>query len=359
MRFVKTNEIKLGQRLAKPIYNQDGVLLYGRGTVINENVIQHLSQFSTYGYYVLDGAEPLPVISEEELAFERFQALSCITLQEELNEILDGRASFPLDSLAKTIVTNYGNLSSKITFIQSIRGSDDSIYKHCLNVGMLCAMISHKLGMDPKEQFYLVLSAFYHDIGKLLAPAQILNKPDKLTSEELSTIRDAEMRGFDCVKNNYHLSANVKRYISQRRIDIQNKLPGVAKQEQKLLLGTKIIQVADMYDILTAMRVYKDPTSEFEAITFMQSRENEFDPDIVNALIDSINILPPGCCVELTNGEKGLVLSESPYYPLRPTILGFNTNTLYDLSQKKVYETVKIKNVMKTLDNRFVMNNVQ
>lgn len=357
MKYIKKDELKIGQRLAKPIFNKEGVLLYSRGTVINDNVLYHINAMSTYGFYVLDAAEPLPVISEEELEFERFQTSSCLLLQEELEVITSGNASKNVDALALEIVNKYGSLSNKITFIQNIRDNEDSVYKHCLNVAMLCAMISGRIKMDRKEQYNLVLAAFYHDIGKLIAPQDIINKPSKLTVEEMSIVRKAELEGYDIVKNSFTLSAGIKRYISQLRIELLNKIPGNAKQEQSLLLGTKILQIADMYDILTAMRVYKDPTSEFEAVTFLQSKEDQFDETIVNNLIESINILPPGCCVELTNGEKGLVLTESQYYPLRPTVLGFNTNQMYDLSQKKVYEQVKIKSVLKTLDNRFIMKN--
>ena len=356
MKYIKKDELKIGQRLAKPIFNKEGVLLYSRGTVININVLHHIDAMSTYGFYVLDAAEPLPVISDEELEFERFQTSSCILLQEELEAITNGNASKNIDALALEIVNKYGSLTNKITFIQNIRDNEDSVYKHCLNVAMLCAMISGRMKMDRKEQLNLVLAAFYHDIGKLIAPQDIINKPTKLTVEEMSIVRKAEIEGYDVVKNSFTLSAGIKRYISQLRIELLNKIPGNAKQEQSLLLGTKILQIADMYDILTAMRVYKDPTSEFEAITFFQSKEDQFDETIVNTLIESINILPPGCCVELTNGEKGLVLTESQYYPLRPTVLGFATNQMYDLSQKKVYEQVKIKSVLKTLDNRFIMN---
>lgn len=356
MKYIKKDEIKIGQRLAKPIFNKEGVLLYSRGTVVNASVLHHISDMSTYGFYVLDAAEPLPVISEEELEFERFQTTACVTLQEELEAIMNGQDSKNLDTLALTIVNNYGNLTNKITFIQNIRDNEDNVYKHCLNVAILCAMISGRLGIDRKEQYNLVLAAFYHDIGKLIAPQDIINKPSKLTIEEMSIVRKAELDGFDIVKNSFQLSSGIKRYISQLKIELLNKIPGNAKQPQTLLLGTKILQVADMYDILTAMRVYKDPTSEYEAVTFLQAREDQFDESIVNTLIKSINILPPGCCVELTNGEKALVLTESEYYPLRPTVLSFKTNTMYDLSQKKVYETVKIKSVLKTLDNRFIMN---
>lgn len=356
MRFMKLHELREGMRLAKPIYNTEGVLLYGRGTVINQMVLHHINNMTAYGFYILDATEPLPDISEEEMEFERFQIVGCYTIRNDLMKIFDGEDTDAMENLINQIVDNYGSLPSKISFIQSIRNPDDFVYKHCLNVAMLCAMISHKLGVDKKEQYYIVRSALYHDIGKIIAPREIINKPDALTREELNTVRRAEIEGFDMVKNCFKMPSGVKRYITQLRNELTNKMPAFPKQQQTLLLGTKIIQIADMYDILTAMRVYKEPTSEFAAIKHLTDHDSEFDSRIVSALISSINILPPGCCVELTNGEKGLVLAESEYYALRPTVLAFKTNTIYDLSNKKTYEQVKIKDILKTMDNRFQMS---
>ena len=96
------------------------------------------------------------------------------------------------------------------------------------------------------------------------------------------------------IKNCFKLPSGVKRYITQLRIELTNKMPAFPTQPQTLLLGTKIIQIADMYDILTAMRVYKEPTSEFAAIKHLDDHDSEFDSKIVSALISSINILPPG-----------------------------------------------------------------
>ena len=57
-------------------------------------------------------------------------------------------------------------------------------------------------------------------------------------------------------------------------------------------------------------------------------------------------------CVELTNREKGLVISENPDNILRPVVLGFSSNKIYDLSNNGVYRRYQIVDIMKTMDNR-------
>lgn len=357
MKYVKVDEIKCGMRTAKPIYSDTGILLYGRNTEITESVMENIKKLNFYGMYILEPTEPLPPVLPEEEKFEKFQTLTTYQLKKELDSFISG-GMVQIEPIAANIIRNFGGLKNKITYVQTMRSNEDYPYKHMLSTAMLCAIICSRLNVEPKEQACIVSAALIHDLGKLIAPAEIINKQGKLTDAELKKIREAELKGCDMVKDNYSLSAGIRRYIIQQRVALTNKMDVLYNEtEQKLLLGTKILKIADMFDTLTAMRVYKDPMSEFSAVKFFSEREDEFDEKVVTALIESINILPVGACVELTNGEKGLVLAESEYFLLRPRVLGFNNNTIYDLSQRKTYEEIQIKDILKTMDNRFVMNN--
>ena len=103
---------------------------------------------------------------------------------------------------------------------------------------------------------------------------------------------------------------------------------------------------------MTCMKISEEAISEIAAIKYLLLNNDEFDEEIVGALIKSINILTPGVCIELTNREKGLVISENPQNILRPVVLGFSTNKIYDLSNNGVYRRYQIVDIMKTLDNR-------
>lgn len=359
MLYLKVEDLKLGMRLAKPIYTPSGVLLYNRNTPVNQRVIEHVLALKLYGLYVLEPAEPLPPMSDEEIEFERFQTVSCNMLQEIFDVALHNHQSKNAEILCTDILKRYGNLKHKIYFVQNIRSPQDFIYKHCLNVAILCAIIASKFNLDRKEIYYLINAGFYHDIGKVLAPSELINKPGKLSYDELNIVRNAELNGFETIKNNYDLPAGIRRYISQLKIELCNKMPELETRDQKLLLGTKILKVADMYDTMTAMRVYREPTSEYSSVKFLLDNYHDYDENVVNALIDSIHILPPGACVELTNGKKGIVLKENEFYRLRPSVLCFDNQTVYELGNRKVYNEVQIKDIMKTMDNRFVISDIK
>ena len=165
MKFVKTEDLRIGLRLAKPIYNKKGVLLYERDSKITAQGIESVKNFGLIGIYILEPAEPLPPMSEDDIEFEKFQAVEFFEIMDELQSIAKTNKHIKIYNVAQTIIKAYGRLERKINFVQNLRSADDFIFKHSLNVAILCAMISHRLNMRPTEQEELVVSAIVHAVG--------------------------------------------------------------------------------------------------------------------------------------------------------------------------------------------------
>lgn len=128
------------------------------------------------------------------------------------------------------------------------------------------------------------------------------------------------------------------------------------QNEVKLVIGAKILMVAEMYDTMTAMQFECEPASEVKAIRLLLDHPETFDKQVVQSLIRSINILAAGTSIELNTGEKGLVIRPNQMNILRPVILGFHDNNVIDLSNEFVYGDLQIKDIMKTMDNRYIMD---
>ena len=82
MKFVKTEDLKPGMRLAKPIYNKNGVLLYERNSKLTAPGISSARNFGLIGVYILEPAEPVPPLSKEDLEFEQLQTIYIFRLRE-------------------------------------------------------------------------------------------------------------------------------------------------------------------------------------------------------------------------------------------------------------------------------------
>ena len=85
MIFVKADELKKGMRLAKPIYNKNGVMLYERDSRLTEQGIVSIQNFGLIGIYVLEPAEPVPPMSAEDIEFERYQTMAVVAIKEILD----------------------------------------------------------------------------------------------------------------------------------------------------------------------------------------------------------------------------------------------------------------------------------
>lgn len=353
MQFVRVEELKEGMRLARPIYNKQGVLLYERDSRLTRQGIASIEAFGLIGIYILEPAEPVPPMTQADIEFERFQTMMVFSIQEELDIIrLTGKQS-RLQVIASNIIRKYGHLEKRINFIQSLRTREDYISKHALNVSILCTMITHVMNVKLDEQLSTVFAALLHDIGKLSLPAEMRDMTN-MTPEMEEMVRKAETGAYDMLEKLFMEGTMVRRICMQSQRARQD-MQDAGESSMKMVTGAKILAVADTYDTMTAMKVNGVPMSEVAALKYLLARPEIFAPEVVNALILSINILMPGVSVELNTGEKALVITANEQNILRPVVLSFRDNSIIDLNEP-LYADIEIVDIMKTLDNRCIID---
>lgn len=355
MKFIPADELKIGMRLAKPIYNKNGVMLYERDTKLSSQGISSIKNFGLIGIYILEPAEPLPPMTEEDREFERFQTMAVFTIKEFMEDIVKDKKPAKLESLATEIMKNYGRHPGKISFNQNLRSSEDTVYKHSLNVAILSAAIAFKMELPNSVLHEIVVAALLHDIGCLNIPVQIkIKNVNEYTDEDKKMITKCRDEGYRLLRENSDFDVNIMRDISylHREIkDMDEKKTSDGKSE----VAVDILKVAYMYDNMTAMKYGEEPKSDIEAYKYLRHPMHGMNQDVVRALTKAINIVPAGCSVQFENGEKGIVLTENYDDILRPFVLSFKDNRIYNLSDGSVYAQYQIKDILKTLDNRHIM----
>lgn len=352
MQFVKTEDLKMGMRLARPIYSKKGVLLFERNSKLTAPAIESVRNFGLLGIYILEPAEPLPPMSEEDLEFERFQTRAIFSIQDEIENILYDKKQNKLQVLANMIIKNFGRLDSKINFYQNLRSRDDYVYRHSLNVAILCAMIAHVMNVRPEEQLQTVLAAMVHDMGKIQLGGNLVYRED-LNDVEREMVFAEQMKAAPMIERAFSGNGAAIRRICVQAV--RKHKDGIELPNSKMITGAKILAVANKYDELTAMTLSGESKSEVAAIQEFLDQPELYDPQVVDALIQSIKILFPGVSLELSTGEKALVLVENMQNILRPVVLCFQDNSILDLSLP-VNNDIRIVDIMKTLDNRYIMD---
>ncbi len=353
MQFIEISKLKTGMRLAKPIYNKIGVMLYDRDTKLTIKGIESISKFNLIGLYILEPAEPLPPLSQEDLDFEQFQTVSVFQIRDLMMQIITNQEPSDIGKIAQSVLRKYGTVDHKINFAQSIRSTSDYVYKQSINTGILVAMMSNQLGLSYNEQLKAITSALLYNIGYLfLDQQQILNKHKQFTKAELEMLTLSKKKGLDKLNED-----RVADLLPPGTLDIISQVimtAGSANESEhvRLLPGTKILRVADTYDRMTAMNMEESPVSEVSAIRHLKRHPEKYDPACVNALVSAIKLLPAGCSVDLSNGEKALVIEENPLDFQAPVVLQFSNNRIMDLSDPEIAKEIHILDTMKTMDNR-------
>jgi len=357
MLFIQSDELKIGMRLAKPIYNKNGIMLYERNSKLTGQGILSIRNFGLIGVYILEPAEPAPPMTEEDMEFERFQAMAVFSVKEILDAISKNKEPEGMYQFANQIIKRYGSLYHKINFVQNLRSAEDAVYKHALNTAILCALLSNRMKLEFKDQLDVVVAGFLYDIGNLLLPISLRKKKEEeLSEEERDKVYTYYFAGYQLINQDYNIDASVRRIVS-----VMNRQQHQLGTEEELrnppdILEVDILKVAAAFDNMTAMKYGEEPLSEVKALRFLLEERNGFNQQAVQALTDSIYILQPGVCVELSNGDRALVVEEGLLNVLRPFVLSFRDNQLLNLGDDSVFQEVQVKDIMKTMDKRHMID---
>lgn len=350
MKFIETKHLKQGMRLAHPIYSNAGAMLFDRNSKLTRQAIDSVVKFGLLGVYVLEPAEPAPPITAEDLEFERFQTMTVFSIQEELRHIIDNKKQNKMPVIVANIIKKYGYIDGKINFYQNLRGRNDFVYKHSLNVAILSAMLTKAMNIRLDEQQQTIIAALVHDIGKIAISSELVDS-DEMTPEAQRKLLLAQNSGFDIIEYGLSEGKKILRICMQASKLQTHQSIG----DGKVMDGANILLVANRYDEITSMKLGGDSGSEVTAIKEFLDHPQVYNQAVVNALISCINILTPGIGVELNTGEEALVVVENTQNILRPVVLSFRDNTIIDLSLA-FNKDIHIIDIMKTLDNRYVMD---
>lgn len=299
------------------------------------------------GIYILEPAEPLPPLSEEDLEFEQNQTVYLFHLKECFSCIQKRKPLTTLPTMVNDIIQKYGVLNHRINFNQNLRSADDFVYKHAISTAILSAMLSHALALSPKQQETVINAALLSGFGYIFVPRNIMEKGNDLEKGDLDIVQQSLERGLFFLEPYTDAYELIKQYIYQ-----DNPSKRLYTDDNILQLQTDILKVANHYDNITGMMLGHTPQSEIVAMQKLMNSPEDFNPEVVHALATCIHIIPDGASIDLSTGDKGIVLAENPNDFMKPLILRLSNNQVYDLSNPVIANHIHIVDIMKTMDNR-------
>ena len=156
---------------------------------------------------------------------------------------------------------------------------------HQNRVSRLACAIAEELGLNGAQVEGLRMAGMIHDLGKITVPAEILNKPGRLSEIEFSLIKTHSRLGYEILKD-IAFPWPIAQIVLQHheRLDGSGYPRGLT--EKDILLEAKILAVADVIEAMASHRPYRPALSLDEALEEIERHKGRFyDSEVTDACL--------------------------------------------------------------------------
>lgn len=229
----------------------------------------------------------------------------------------------PFEDVAQGFIDSIFRNQDALACMTRIREKDAYLLEHSINVSVLMTIFAKHLHLEPEVIHQLATGALLHDIGKIKIQDEVLNKPGKFTEDEFNLMKNHALYSKEILEEAglSGLAVDIAAYHHER---LDGKGYPFALSADQIPQHVRMIAIVDVYDALTAKRVYKDGMNPIQAFKIIKDDSPaSFDTELVNQFIKCIGIYPIGTLVKLKSQKLGIVTRSNFQNPLQPWVKVF------------------------------------
>lgn len=307
-------ELKAGMVVGRAIYDEQQKELVAEGTVLTNQLIFSMLDRPIFSVLIREakvGSELVDKHVLDEGFVSRYEAVL-----QQLRRIFDGaRQTGQADveavmSIVRAHLMELVDGLKAINHVHNILREGDYLLHHSVNVAILAGVLGQWLKFSPEKVEELVGAGLMHDIGKTQIPLEILEKPGKLSEQEMAIMRTHSAKGFDLMrygrlKDNKNVLFGILQH--HERMD-GSGYPGRVKGSD-IVEFARILAIADVYDAMAANKVYARKQSPFDIFNLLADEmttrlDTKYCVLFIKHICHSLN----GNWVELSTGEKAKII---------------------------------------------------
>ena len=268
------------------LYNEKKYVIYTAILTMPMIVISHLAAF----YLKIVPDEPLITLKGTILygivprTIEIFAVvILCYTISDRIEKLVN-----TLASKNRELYEDQENLILAVS--QIIENKSENTGQHVKRVSEYTEVLCKCLGFNDEDSWKISLAAMMHDVGKLMIPESILEKPGKLTAEEFEIVKKHTQYGKQMLETSpgelFKLSTDIA-YNHHEKWD-GTGYRGVKGEDTPVC--ARCVALADVFDALVSRRAYKEPWSPEKAYEeIVSQRGKQFDPAVVDAFVQNFD----------------------------------------------------------------------
>jgi len=252
-----------------------------------------------------------------------------------------------IDVCNKSIDAIFNNPDA-LACVVNIRDKDAYLLEHSVAVSVYITIFARFLKLDREIIEQLAVGAFLHDIGKVKIPDEILHKPGKLTDAEFEIMKTHPIHSIDIIKSTPDVSALSLEVAALHHEKLDGSgYPYQVKGEDISQYG-RMIAICDIFDALTATRVYKKAFSHPKAFAILRelAQQNHVDNLLVDQFIKCVGVFPIGSLVQLDSNKLAIIEGRNDKNPIKPKVRSFYSVTVNDFIDAEDIDLAETKDTI-------------
>jgi HD-GYP domain-containing protein (c-di-GMP phosphodiesterase class II) len=245
-----------------------------------------------------------------------------------------------ISALAGEITNSVIRNEYAITILTRIRHHSTYQWEHATNCAILVCGFALFLGFNKDTAQKMTLGALLHDIGVAKVSKAILDKPSKLTNNEMSVVKKHLAWGHQiCKRDGFDDPIILDMLINHHeRLDGSGYPRGL--QKAKISKLSRITAIIDVYDAMTGDKIHKKGVQPIIALRHLLGQSEKFDQELVQKFIKYVGVHPVGSLIELSNEKLAVVVEGNRAEPLKPKVQIFYSLKLQQYINPKFCDLV-------------------
>ncbi len=339
----------IGRILKTDIFGKNGIVLLPINKTLNE---QDLIKLANHNIYIdekdLYDIDYLSNYRNDHRKKMKEIILDLVDMMSDIYEEVRTGQNIPFMAMRENIVpsvleiTKHPNISEIFELISNLHNKNQYTYFHNVAVSILSTLIGKWVNLSEKEMSLLTIGALLHDIGKTKISEEILNKPEKLTVEEVEEIKKHTVYGYNLIKKTVGASPRIALIALQHHERENGEGYPLGINGDNIDFLSKIVAIADIFHAMTSERIYRHAEPFYIVLQQMsQDVFGKLEPKVMTIFIKRTMEMLLGTKVRLTDQRVGKIILINPYNPIKPYIQ-LENNEILDLNSSSNVNIEKV-----------------